>query len=103
LDPLLLILAALLLFVVFFVGSGNPVSKVVQTRIVGKRVKYQESITPSGNAYVPVKMEVFTLDTEITYDILVSKSTWDKLDKGDLVELNKHLNGEYRFKRRVKE
>ena len=77
-------------------------TKVVETRISGKRVRFQESITASGNAYVPVKSEVFTIDTEITYDIPVRKGLWDKLEQGDRVELNLHLDGEYSFKRRVR-
>jgi hypothetical protein len=52
---------------------------------------------------VPVKSEVFTIDAEITYDIPVRKALWDKLDNGDRVELNLHLNGEYSFKRRIRE
>lgn len=63
----LLIFLAMCLLLVFFLGR-SPVHRTVETRIVGKRVRFQESITASGNAYVPVKSEVFTIDTEITYD-----------------------------------
>jgi hypothetical protein len=97
---LLFILACLILA---FILGRSPVRRIVETRIIGKRVRYQESITASGNAYVPVKSEVFTIDAEITYDIPVRKALWDKLDNGDRVELNLHLNGEYSFKRRIRE
>ncbi len=85
----------------YFLGR-SPVTKVVETRISGKRVRFQESITASGNAYVPVKNEVYTIDAEITYDVPVKKALWDKLEQGDRVELNLHLDGEYSFKRRVR-
>jgi hypothetical protein len=97
---LLLIIGACL--VLAYVLGRSPVRSVVETHIVGKRVRYQQSITASGNAYVPVKHEVYSIDTEITYDVPVSKSLWDKLDTGEAVLLNKHLNGEYSFKKRVK-
>ncbi|MFA5869959.1 MAG: hypothetical protein WC941_09710 [Candidatus Bathyarchaeia archaeon] len=97
---LFLFLAACLLLA-YFLGR-SPVTKVVETRISGKRVRFQESITASGNAYVPVKNEVYTIDAEITYDIPVKKALWDKLEQGDRVELNLHLDGEYSFKRRVR-
>lgn len=84
----------------FYLGR-SPVTKTVETRITGKRVKYQQTITASGNAYVPIKSEIFTLDTDVTFDIPVSKSLWDKLNSGDKVVLNHHLNGEYSFKKRV--
>ncbi len=83
-----------------FIGN-SPVRKVMETRITGKRVRFQQSITAAGNTYVPIKSEVFTIDTEVTFDIPVSKSLWDKLDTNDRVLLNKHLNGEYSFKKRV--
>ncbi len=98
---LLLFILGCLLFA-HFVGN-SPVSKVVETRLTGKRVKYQQSITASGNTYVPIKHEVFTIDTEVTFDVPVRKSLWDKLDTNDKVLLNKHLNGEYSFKKRVTE
>ncbi len=97
---LFLFLAACLLLA-YFLGR-SPVTKVVETRISGKRVRFQESITASGNAYVPVKNEVYTIDAEITYDVPVKKALWDKLEQGDRVELNLHLDGEYSFKRRVR-
>jgi hypothetical protein len=96
---LLLFILGCLVFA-YLVGN-SPVRKVVETRITGKRVKYQETITASGNAYVPMKQEVFTIDTEITFDIPVSKNLWDKLDTNDRILLNLHLNGEYKFKKRV--
>ncbi len=97
----LLFIIAACLVLAYFLGR-SPVRSVVKTRIVGKRVKYQQTITASGNAYVPVKHEVFTIDTEVTYDVPVSKSLWDRLDTGEVVLLNKHLNGEYSFKKRIK-
>jgi len=97
----LLLFIAVCLILAYYLGH-NPVRSVVETHVVGKRVRYQQSITAAGNAYVPIKHEVFSIDTEITYDIPVSKSLWDKLDTGELVLLNKHLNGEYSFKKRVK-
>jgi hypothetical protein len=96
----LLLFIGVCLALAYFLGR-SPVRSVVETRIVGKRVKYQQTITASGNAYVPVKSEIFTIDTEITYDIPVKKSLWDKLDTGEAILLNKHLNGEYSFKKRV--
>jgi hypothetical protein len=96
---LILFLLGCLVFA-YFVGS-SPVSKVVETRVTGKRVRFQQSITASGNAYVPIKSEVFTIDTEVTFDVPVSKSRWDKLETNDVVLLNKHLNGEYSFKKRI--
>ncbi|HIH89595.1 TPA: hypothetical protein HA344_10375 [Candidatus Bathyarchaeota archaeon] len=96
----LLLFILLCLVLAYFLGR-SPVRSVVETRITGKRVKYQESITASGNAYVPMKHEVFTIDTEITFDIPVAKSLWDKLDTNERVLLNHHLNGEYSFKKRV--
>ncbi|MCX6649374.1 MAG: hypothetical protein NTV61_08320 [Candidatus Bathyarchaeota archaeon] len=90
------------LVLAFFLGR-SPVRRTLETRVTGKRVRYQETITASGNAYVPVKSEVFTIDTEITFDVPVSKALWDKLESGDRVVLDLHLNGEYSFKRRVKE
>jgi hypothetical protein len=97
---ILILLILVCLVLAHFLGR-SPVRSVVETKIVGKRVKYQQSITASGNAYVPVKSEIFTIDTEITYDIPVKKSLWDKLDTGEAILLNKHLNGEYSFKKRV--
>ena len=101
-DYFLPLFLAAILLLAYFLGR-SPVTKVVETRISGKRVKFQESITASGNAYVPVKSEVFTLDTEVTYDIPVRKALWDKLEQGDRIELNLHLNGEYSFKKKIKE
>ena len=98
---LLLFIMACLIFA--YILGRSPVRHTVETKITGKRVRYQESITASGNAFVPIKSEVFTFDTEISYDIPVSKALWDKLDRGDRVELNFHLNGEYSFKKQVKE
>ena len=100
-EYFLLIFLAVCLLLAYYLGR-SPVRRTVETQIVGKRVKFQESITPSGNTYVPVKSEVYSLDTEITYDVPVSKVQWDRLDKVDRIELNLHLNGEYSFKRRVK-
>jgi hypothetical protein len=97
----LLLFIGVCLVLAYFLGR-SPVQSVVETHIVGKRVRYQQTITASGNAYVPVKHEVFSIDTEITYDVPVSKSLWDKLDTGEAVLLNKHLNGDYSFKKRVK-
>ncbi len=97
---LFLFLAACLLLA-YFLGR-SPVTKVVETRISGKRVRFQESITASGNAYVPVQNEVYTIDAEITYDVPVKKALWDKLEQGDRVELNLHLDGEYSLKRRIR-
>lgn len=96
---LILFLVGCLVFA-HFVGN-SPVSKVVETRVTGKRVRFQQSIVASGNTFVPMKSEVFTIDTEVTFDVPVSKSKWDKLDTNDVVLLNKHLNGEYSFKKRV--
>jgi len=100
-DYFLPLFLAVCLLLAYFLGR-SPVTKVVETRISGKRVKFQESITASGNAYVPVKGEVFTLDTEVTYDIPVRKALWNKLEQGDRIELNLHLNGEYSFKKKVR-
>jgi hypothetical protein len=80
----------------------KPVSGRVETTITQKRVRFQETMIPSGNAYVPTKSEVFTIDTEISYDIPVSKSLWDKLDTGEKVELDKHLDGTFSYRRRIK-
>jgi hypothetical protein len=102
-DEYLFLLAfiGVCLVLVYFLGR-SPVTSVVETHIVGKRVRYQQTITASGNAYVPIKHEVYSIDTEITYDVSVSKSLWDKLDTGEPILLNKHLNGDYSFKKRVK-
>lgn len=100
-DFFLIGFLAVCLLLAYFLGR-SPVTKVVEARISGKRVKFQESITASGNAYVPVKSEVFTLDTEVTYDIPVRKALWDKLEQGDRIELNLHLDGEYSLKRKIR-
>jgi len=97
----LLAIIGVCLVLAYFLGR-SPVTSVVETHIVGKRVRYQQTITASGNAYEPIKHEVYSIDTEITYDVPVSKSLWDKLDTGEAVLLNKHLNGDYSFKKRVK-
>lgn len=89
------------LILALYLGK-SPVSKKVETRITQKRVRFQETMIPSGNAYVPTKSEVFTIDTEITFDIPVSKGLWDRLDTGEKVELDKHLDGTYSYHRRVK-
>jgi hypothetical protein len=83
-----------------FIGN-SPITKVIETKVTGKRVRFQQSITASGNTYVPIKNEVFTIDTVITFDIPVSKSLWDKLERNDSILINKHLNGEYSFKKRL--
>ena len=97
---ILVLFIGVCLVLAYYLGR-SPVTKTVETRITGKRVKYQQTITASGNAYVPIKSEIFTLDTDVTFDIPVSKSLWDKLNAGDRVVLNLHLNGEYSFKKRV--
>jgi hypothetical protein len=97
---ILILFIGVCLILAFYLGR-SPVTKTVQTRITGKRVKYQQTITASGNAYVPIKSEIFTLDTDVTFDVPVSKSLWDKLNAGDQIILNRHLNGEYSFKKRV--
>jgi hypothetical protein len=40
----------------FFLGR-SPLSRTFETKITGKRVRYQESIMASGNAYVPIKYQ----------------------------------------------
>ena len=40
-------------------------------------------------------------DTDVTFDVPVNKSLWDKLNAGDRIVLNLHLNGEYSFKKRI--
>ncbi len=82
-------------------GDGNPIRRRVKTRVIGKRIRYQESITASGNSYVPVKSELWIIDTEITFDIPVNKFQYDNLDSESYVELNLHLNGTYSFRRKT--
>ena len=86
----------------FFRGR-NPVSRTFETKITGKMVRYQKSIMASENAYVPIRYEVNSIDTAITYDIPVNKSLWEKLDSGDRVVIDLHLIGEYSFKKKITE
>lgn len=100
-DLVLLFLVLVLIAFIIYMGDGNPIRRRVKTRVIGKRIRFQESITASGNAYVPVKNEVWILDTEIAFDIPVNKFQWDNLDSGSHVELNLHLNGTYSFRRKL--
>ncbi len=96
---LLIFIGGLLVFA--YVVGNSPVTKVLETRVTGKRTRFQQTITASGNSYVPIKSEVFTIDTEVGFDIPVNKSLWDKLDTNDKVLVNKHLNGDYTFKKKI--
>jgi hypothetical protein len=100
-DLILLFLIIVLIVFIIYMGDGNPTRRRVKTRVIGKRIRFQESITASGNSYVPVKSEVWVLDTEITFDIPVNKFQYDILDSGSYVELNLHLNGTYSFRRKL--
>ena len=91
---------AVTLALAFYLGR-SPVSGRVVTMITQKRVRFQETMVPSGNAYVPIKSEVYTLNTEVAFDIFVSKSLWDKLEAGDRIEVEKHLDGTYTYHRKV--
>jgi len=100
-DPVLLFLIIILVVFIIYMGDGNPIRRRVKTRVIGKRIRFLETITASGNSYVPVKNEVWVLDTEIAYDIQVNKIQWDRLDKGDQIELNLHLNGTHSYRRKI--
>jgi hypothetical protein len=100
-DLVLLFLILVLIVFIIYMGDGNPIRRKVKTRVIGKRIRFQESITASGNSYVPVKSEVWVIDAEITFDIPVNKFQYDNLDSGSYVELNLHLNGTYSFRRKL--
>jgi len=57
--------AGYLLLLIFILGcpalalflDRSPVSRTFETKITGKRVRYQESIMASGNAYALIKYQ----------------------------------------------